>query len=40
MSLGKAEDGAGVLILGSDNNFSTTQKTQFYAFKVLSRPRQ
>ncbi|MGG7579793.1 esterase-like activity of phytase family protein [Rhizobium sp. Nf11,1] len=40
MSLGKAKDGTDVLILGSDNNFSTNQKTQFYAFKVLKRPRQ
>ncbi|MBY5815860.1 esterase-like activity of phytase family protein [Rhizobium leguminosarum] len=40
MSLGKAKDGTDVLILGSDNNFSTSQKTQFYAFKVLSRPQQ
>ncbi|WP_434733980.1 esterase-like activity of phytase family protein [Rhizobium sp. YTUHZ044] len=40
MSLGKAKDGTDVLILGSDNIFSTHQKTQFYAFKVLSRPRQ
>ncbi|MBB4195144.1 hypothetical protein GGE45_005063 [Rhizobium aethiopicum] len=40
MSLGKAKDGTDVLILGFDNNFSTNQKTQFYAFKVLSRPRQ
>ncbi|MBX4972122.1 esterase-like activity of phytase family protein [Rhizobium lentis] len=40
MSLGKAKDGADVLILGSDNNFSASQKTQFYAFKLLSRPQQ
>lgn len=40
MSLGRAKDGAEVLILGSDNNFSTSQKTQFYAFKILSRPQQ
>ncbi|MBX5224472.1 hypothetical protein HJC04_29795 [Rhizobium sp. NLR8a] len=40
MSLGKAKDGTDVPILGSDNNFSTHQKTQFYAFKVLSRLRQ
>ncbi|MGO7208516.1 esterase-like activity of phytase family protein, partial [Rhizobium ruizarguesonis] len=40
MSLGKAKDGTDVLILGSDNNFSTSQKTQFYAFKVLNRPQQ
>lgn len=40
MSLGKAKDGTDVLILGSDNNFSTAQKTQFYAFKILRRPQQ
>ncbi|MGR9477314.1 esterase-like activity of phytase family protein [Rhizobium leguminosarum] len=40
MSLGKAKDGTDVLILGSDNNFSTSQKTQFYAFKILRRPQQ
>ncbi|ANL34389.1 esterase-like activity of phytase family protein [Rhizobium phaseoli] len=40
MSLGKAKDGTDVLILGSDNNFSAAQKTQFYAFKILRRPRQ
>ncbi|MBY2985876.1 esterase-like activity of phytase family protein [Rhizobium leguminosarum] len=40
MSLGKAKDGTDLLILGSDNNFSTSQKTQFYAFKVVSRPQQ
>jgi hypothetical protein len=37
MSLGKAKDGTDVLILGSDNNFSAAQKTQFYAFKILRR---
>ncbi|SCB56609.1 Uncharacterized conserved protein [Rhizobium aethiopicum] len=40
MSLGKVKDGTDVLILSSDNNFSANQKTQFYAFKVLSRPQQ
>lgn len=40
MSLGKTKDGTDVLILGSDNNFSASQKTQFYAFKVLGRPHQ
>jgi hypothetical protein len=39
MSFGKAKDGSDVLILGSDNNFSSGQKTQFYAFKVLRRPQ-
>lgn len=32
------KDGTDILILGSDNSFSTSQKTQFYAFKILSRP--
>ncbi|ARO30255.1 hypothetical protein NXC14_CH02320 [Rhizobium sp. NXC14] len=40
MSLGKARDGTDVLILRSDNNFSTSQKSQFYAFKVLRRSQQ
>ncbi len=40
MSIGKARDGTDVLILGSDNNFSAAQKTQFYAFKILRRPQQ
>ncbi|MBB2678971.1 UNVERIFIED_ORG: hypothetical protein M2312_002878 [Rhizobium esperanzae] len=39
MSLCKAKDGTDVLILGSDNNFSAAQKTQFYAFKILRRPQ-
>ncbi|MBB3522676.1 hypothetical protein CO654_25380 [Rhizobium sp. L18] len=39
-SLGKAKDGTDVFILGSDNNFSAAQKTQFYAFKILRRPQQ
>ncbi|MDC7742311.1 esterase-like activity of phytase family protein [Rhizobium binxianense] len=39
MSFGRAKDGSDVLILGSDNNFSPAQKTQFYAFKILSRPQ-
>ncbi|PZM10765.1 esterase-like activity of phytase family protein [Rhizobium tubonense] len=39
ITFGKAKDGADVMILVADNNFNPTQKTQFYAFKVLSRPR-
>jgi hypothetical protein len=39
MAIGKAKDGGDVLILASDNNFSTGQKTQFYAFKLLHRPQ-
>ncbi|HEY0120468.1 MAG TPA: esterase-like activity of phytase family protein, partial [Rhizobium sp.] len=39
MSFGKAKDGTDVLIFVSDNNFNPTQKTQFYAFKVLRRPQ-
>ncbi len=38
MSFGKAKDGTDVLIFVADNNFNPTQKTQFYAFKVLRRP--
>ncbi|TCU34215.1 esterase-like activity of phytase family protein [Rhizobium azibense] len=38
MAIGKAKDGSDVLILGSDNNFSTSQKTQFYVFEILRRP--
>ncbi len=39
MAIGKAKDGTDVLILGADNNFSTGQKTQFYAFKINRRPQ-
>jgi hypothetical protein len=39
MAIGKAKDGTDVLILGSDNNFSTGQKSQFYAFKINRRPQ-
>ncbi|MBB3440545.1 esterase-like activity of phytase family protein [Rhizobium sp. BK379] len=39
MAIGKAKDGTDVLILGSDNNFSTGQKSQFYAFKINHRPQ-
>ncbi|APO67709.1 phytase-like protein [Rhizobium gallicum] len=39
MAIGKAKDGSDALILGSDNNFSTSQKTQFYVFKILRRPQ-
>ncbi|TXI80375.1 MAG: esterase-like activity of phytase family protein [Cupriavidus sp.] len=38
IALGKAKDGTDVLILVADNNFNPTQKTQFFAFKVLRRP--
>lgn len=39
ISFGKAKDGTDVLVLASDNNFSSSQKSQFYAFKVLRRPQ-
>ncbi|AJD41317.1 phytase-like domain-containing protein [Rhizobium gallicum bv. gallicum R602sp] len=39
MAIGKAKDGCDALILGSDNNFSTSQKTQFYVFEILRRPQ-
>ncbi len=38
ITFGKAKDGTDVLILVSDNNFNPTQKTQFFAFKVVRRP--
>jgi hypothetical protein len=39
VALGKAKDGTDVMILVADNNFNPTQKTQFYAFKVIHRPQ-
>ncbi|MGO4567905.1 esterase-like activity of phytase family protein [Rhizobium sp. 2YAF20] len=39
ITLGKAKDGTDVMILVADNNFNPTQKTQFYAFKVIHRPQ-
>jgi hypothetical protein len=39
MSFGKAKDGTEVLVFVSDNNFNASQKTQFYAFKVIRRPQ-
>ncbi|MEI4484544.1 MULTISPECIES: esterase-like activity of phytase family protein [unclassified Phyllobacterium] len=38
MAIGKTKDGTDVLILGADNNFSSRQKTQFFAFKINRRP--
>ncbi len=38
VTFGKAKDGTDVLIFVADNNFNPTQKTQFFAFKVLRRP--
>ncbi|HEY0124773.1 MAG TPA: esterase-like activity of phytase family protein [Rhizobium sp.] len=38
VSFGKAKDGTDVLIFVADNNFNPTQKTQFFAFKILRRP--
>ncbi|MBB4277358.1 esterase-like activity of phytase family protein [Rhizobium mongolense] len=39
MAIGKVKDGSDALVLGSDNNFSTSQKTQFYVFKIRRRPQ-
>ncbi|MBB3453116.1 hypothetical protein FHT86_001372 [Rhizobium sp. BK313] len=39
VSFGKAKDGTDVLIFVADNNFNPTQKTQFFAFKVIHRPQ-
>jgi hypothetical protein len=39
MSFGKAKDGTDVLIFVADNNFNKTQRTQFFAFKVVRRPQ-
>lgn len=38
VTFGKAKDGTDVLIFVADNNFNPTQKTQFFAFKVVRRP--
>ncbi|KAA1178566.1 esterase-like activity of phytase family protein [Rhizobium tropici] len=38
VTLGKSRDGSDVLIFVADNNFNSTQKTQFFAFKVIHRP--
>ncbi|AYG59201.1 esterase-like activity of phytase family protein [Rhizobium jaguaris] len=39
VTFGKAKDGTDVLIFVADNNFNPTQKTQFFAFKVIRRPQ-
>ncbi|WFU03495.1 esterase-like activity of phytase family protein [Rhizobium sp. CB3171] len=39
ITFGKAKDGTDVLIFVADNNFNPTQKTQFFAFKVIRRPQ-
>lgn len=38
MTLGKAEDGSPMLVLASDNNFNSDQKTQFLAFTIEALP--
>lgn len=38
LTFAKGSDGTDLLILASDNNFNASQKTQFYAFRVLNRP--
>nr|CAD6437929.1 hypothetical protein REQ54_04376 [Rhizobium sp. Q54] len=37
MAIGKGKDGTDVLVLAADNNFSHSQKTQFYAFELKWR---
>jgi hypothetical protein len=37
MAIGKGRDGTEVLLLAADNNFSSRQKTQFFAFKMVRR---
>ncbi|MBY5378361.1 esterase-like activity of phytase family protein (plasmid) [Rhizobium leguminosarum] len=39
MAIGKAKDGTDVLILAADNNFSGSQRNQFYAFQIKRSPR-
>ncbi|WP_037081045.1 esterase-like activity of phytase family protein [Neorhizobium vignae] len=38
VTFARGTDGSDLLIFASDNNFSKEQKTQFIAFKVLTRP--
>ncbi|MDO1581532.1 esterase-like activity of phytase family protein [Rhizobium oryzicola] len=38
VTLAKGNDGSDLLVFVSDNNFAASEKTQFYAFKVLKRP--
>ncbi|MBY3530165.1 esterase-like activity of phytase family protein [Rhizobium laguerreae] len=38
MAIGKAKDGTDVLILAADNNFSGSQRNQFYAFQIKRSP--
>jgi hypothetical protein len=40
ITFGKAKDGTDLLILVADNNFNPTQKTQFFAFKIVRRSLQ
>lgn len=39
VSFGRDEDGNEILVFASDDNFSASQKTQFYAFRIDQRPR-
>lgn len=39
MAVGKGRDGTEILLLAADNNFSASQKTQFFAFKMVRRGR-
>lgn len=38
ISFGRDEEGHEILVFASDDNFSASQKTQFYAFRVNQRP--
>lgn len=38
ITFGKAKDGTDLLVMVADNNFNSTQKTQFFAFKIIRRP--
>lgn len=38
VSFGRDSDGNEILVFASDDNFSASQKTQFYAFRVNQRP--
>lgn len=39
MAIGRGLDGTQILLLAADNNFSTRQKSQFFAFKIAHQGR-
>ncbi len=39
MAIGTGLDGTKILLLAADNNFSTRQKSQFFAFKIAHQGR-